>query len=291
MVYEEFAKMKAVPLYGEDLDPQKLVHSILSGPPINWKAYYQKWKRSEEDLKTEQTKVENLAASLYWEKPFLIPSPVCKNKQSTNKHARRKACEIPFKFQPPTRMHMVLAKGVLTRCVQARMVHKTGLQQQTMDPSGTPLPTRQCREKHKTVYAEIIVATNELNHSANQGCLVTLPLISVNLLQIFIKGVDSNMVGLMVAISASKMIRKSVPFPTRIQKLFSLRCQFDNLDTLKMQKCMEERFKEMMARKGLEVVQSKIEGWKWECTFYLRSLLNPTSLRSQILNMTDATFK
>ena len=56
--------------------------------------------------------------------------------------------------------------------------------------------------------------------NTHTGCLLTLPLISVNLLQIFIKGVDSNMVGLMVASSASKMIRKSVPFPTRIQKLF-----------------------------------------------------------------------
>ena len=66
-------------------------------------------------------------------------------------------------------------------------------------------------------------------------------LISVSLLQIFVRRVDSNMVGLMAANSAN---------------------------------CMEERLKEMMASKPLEVVQSKVEGWNWECTFNLHHLLN-----------------
>ncbi|KAI3664236.1 hypothetical protein L6452_44719 [Arctium lappa] len=43
---------------------------ILSGPPINWKTYYQTWKRSKEDLKEEQRKIEKLAESLCWEKKY-----------------------------------------------------------------------------------------------------------------------------------------------------------------------------------------------------------------------------
>ncbi|KAE9607397.1 hypothetical protein Lal_00026540 [Lupinus albus] len=43
---------------------------ILSGPPINWKTYYQTWQRSKEDLKAEQRKIEELAESLCWEKKY-----------------------------------------------------------------------------------------------------------------------------------------------------------------------------------------------------------------------------
>ncbi|KAJ7952643.1 S-adenosyl-L-methionine-dependent methyltransferases superfamily protein [Quillaja saponaria] len=43
---------------------------ILSGPPINWKTYYQTWKRSKEDLKAEQRKIEQLAELLCWEKKY-----------------------------------------------------------------------------------------------------------------------------------------------------------------------------------------------------------------------------
>jgi len=43
---------------------------ILSGPPINWKTYYQTWKRSKEDLNAEQTKIEKLAELLCWEKKY-----------------------------------------------------------------------------------------------------------------------------------------------------------------------------------------------------------------------------
>ncbi|KAJ6367402.1 hypothetical protein OIU78_000040 [Salix suchowensis] len=37
-------------------------------------------------------------------------------------------------------------------------------------------------------------------------------------------------------------------------------------------KCMEQRFKEMVASKGLEAVQSEIDDLDWESTFYLRHL-------------------
>ncbi|KAJ4827222.1 hypothetical protein Tsubulata_034563 [Turnera subulata] len=41
---------------------------ILSGPPINWKKHWRGWERTKEDLKAEQTKIENVAKSLCWEK-------------------------------------------------------------------------------------------------------------------------------------------------------------------------------------------------------------------------------
>ncbi|MBA0637717.1 hypothetical protein Godav_022283 [Gossypium davidsonii] len=43
---------------------------VLSGPPINWKTYYQVWKRTKEDLKAEQKKIEELAEQLCWEKKY-----------------------------------------------------------------------------------------------------------------------------------------------------------------------------------------------------------------------------
>lgn len=43
---------------------------VLSGPPINWKTYYRTWKRSKEDLKAEQSRIEELAESLCWEKKY-----------------------------------------------------------------------------------------------------------------------------------------------------------------------------------------------------------------------------
>ncbi|KAK8642235.1 hypothetical protein V6N13_011589 [Hibiscus sabdariffa] len=45
-------------------------------------------------------------------------------------------------------------------------------------------------------------------------------------------------------------------------------------------KCMEQRFKEMVASKGLEVVQSEINDMDWESTFFLRHL--PESNISEI---------
>ncbi|OAY30409.1 probable methyltransferase PMT15 [Manihot esculenta] len=41
---------------------------ILSGPPIRWKKYWKGWERTKEDLKAEQTKIENVAKSLCWKK-------------------------------------------------------------------------------------------------------------------------------------------------------------------------------------------------------------------------------
>ncbi|CAJ1952669.1 unnamed protein product [Sphenostylis stenocarpa] len=41
---------------------------ILSGPPIRWKKYWKGWERTKEDLNEEQTKIENVAKSLCWNK-------------------------------------------------------------------------------------------------------------------------------------------------------------------------------------------------------------------------------
>ncbi|KAK1407301.1 hypothetical protein QVD17_38915 [Tagetes erecta] len=41
---------------------------VLSGPPINWKAKYKTWQRSEEELEEEQNKIEEIARLLCWEK-------------------------------------------------------------------------------------------------------------------------------------------------------------------------------------------------------------------------------
>ncbi|XP_062154469.1 probable methyltransferase PMT15 [Alnus glutinosa] len=41
---------------------------ILSGPPINWEKHWKGWNRTREDLKTEQTMIENVARSLCWKK-------------------------------------------------------------------------------------------------------------------------------------------------------------------------------------------------------------------------------
>lgn len=41
---------------------------VLSGPPINWKANFQAWQRTKDDLEQEQNKIEEIAALLCWEK-------------------------------------------------------------------------------------------------------------------------------------------------------------------------------------------------------------------------------
>lgn len=41
---------------------------ILSGPPINWKKYWQGWERTKDDLNDEQMKIEAVAKSLCWKK-------------------------------------------------------------------------------------------------------------------------------------------------------------------------------------------------------------------------------
>lgn len=41
---------------------------ILSGPPINWEKHWKGWERTREDLKEEQTGIENVARRLCWKK-------------------------------------------------------------------------------------------------------------------------------------------------------------------------------------------------------------------------------
>ncbi|MBA0565705.1 hypothetical protein Golob_010569, partial [Gossypium lobatum] len=50
-------------------------------------------------------------------------------------------------------------------------------------------------------------------------------------------------------------------------------------------KCMEQRFKEMVASKGLEAVQSEINDMDWESTFFLRHL--PESNMSEIPDLEE----
>ncbi|MBA0623411.1 hypothetical protein Godav_008879, partial [Gossypium davidsonii] len=50
-------------------------------------------------------------------------------------------------------------------------------------------------------------------------------------------------------------------------------------------KCMELRFKEMVASKGLEAVQSEINDMDWESTFFLRHL--PESNMSEIPDLEE----
>ncbi|KAF2292330.1 hypothetical protein GH714_019325 [Hevea brasiliensis] len=50
-------------------------------------------------------------------------------------------------------------------------------------------------------------------------------------------------------------------------------------------KCMEQRFKEMVAGKGLENVQTEIKDLDWESTFYLRHL--PESNIAQVPDLDD----
>ncbi|KAJ0830105.1 putative aminocyclopropanecarboxylate oxidase [Helianthus annuus] len=50
-------------------------------------------------------------------------------------------------------------------------------------------------------------------------------------------------------------------------------------------KCMEDRFKDMVASKGLEAVQNQIDDLDWESTFYIRHL--PESNISEIPDLED----
>ena len=51
------------------------------------------------------------------------------------------------------------------------------------------------------------------------------------------------------------------------------------------QKCMEQRFKELVATKGLEGVQTEVNDLDWESTFFLRHL--PQSNISEIPDLQD----
>lgn len=65
----------------------------------------------------------------------------------------------------------------------------------------------------------------------------------------------------------------------------------DLLDTVERRtkehyrKCMEQRFKEMVASKGLEAVQSEIDDLDWESTFFLRHL--PESNMAEIPDLEE----
>lgn len=50
-------------------------------------------------------------------------------------------------------------------------------------------------------------------------------------------------------------------------------------------KCMEQRFKEMVASKGLEAVQTEIDDLDWESTFYLKHL--PVSTVYEVPDLED----
>lgn len=50
-------------------------------------------------------------------------------------------------------------------------------------------------------------------------------------------------------------------------------------------KCMEQRFKELMAKKGLEGVDAEITDMDWESTFFLKHL--PCSNISEIPDLDD----
>lgn len=50
-------------------------------------------------------------------------------------------------------------------------------------------------------------------------------------------------------------------------------------------KCMEQRFKEMVASNGLEAVQSEINDLDWESTFFLRHL--PVSNMAEIPDLDE----
>ena len=65
----------------------------------------------------------------------------------------------------------------------------------------------------------------------------------------------------------------------------------DFLDTIERltkehyKKCMEQRFKELVASKALEGLQAEVTHMDWESTFYLRHL--PESNMAEIPDLTD----
>ncbi|WCJ37489.1 1-aminocyclopropane-1-carboxylate oxidase 2 [Euphorbia peplus] len=59
----------------------------------------------------------------------------------------------------------------------------------------------------------------------------------------------------------------------------------ENMTKGHYQKCMEQRFKEMVASKGLDAVQTEIKDMDWESTFHIRHL--PQSNISEIPDLAD----
>lgn len=67
---------------------------ILSGPPINWKTYYKVWKRTKDDLRAEQRKIEELAELLCWEKKYEKGDIAIWRKRVNAKSCRRKPADV-----------------------------------------------------------------------------------------------------------------------------------------------------------------------------------------------------
>ncbi|XAR54847.1 hypothetical protein NMG60_11030157 [Bertholletia excelsa] len=67
---------------------------ILSGPPLNWKIYYKTWKQTKEDCKAEQTKIEELAELLCWEKKYEKGDIAIWRKKENAETCQRKSANI-----------------------------------------------------------------------------------------------------------------------------------------------------------------------------------------------------
>ncbi|CAB4309737.1 unnamed protein product [Prunus armeniaca] len=67
---------------------------ILSGPPINWKTYYKTWKRSKEDVQTEQRQIEALDESLCWEKKYEKGDMAIWKKKVNTKSCKSKSVNV-----------------------------------------------------------------------------------------------------------------------------------------------------------------------------------------------------
>ena len=80
-------------------------------------------------------------------------------------------------------------------------------------------------------------------------------------------------------------------FYSFLEKLMNHGISHELMDTVERltkehyRKCMEQRFKEMVASKGLEAVQSEINDLDWESTFFLRHL--PESNISEIPDLDE----
>lgn len=76
-----------------------------------------------------------------------------------------------------------------------------------------------------------------------------------------------------------------------VEKLVNHGISHELMDTVERltkehyRKCMEQRFKEVVASKGLEAVQSEINDMDWESTFFLRHL--PESNMSEIPDLEE----
>lgn len=63
---------------------------VLSGPPINWKTYHNVWKRTKEECRAEQRKIEELAEQLCWEKKYEKGDIVIFRKKDNVESCKRK---------------------------------------------------------------------------------------------------------------------------------------------------------------------------------------------------------